>query len=133
MAVNVRDGIPVAPGDLLAGETEGHGHSISFGRAWRPAAFQDRACPLFAEIGLRCQLPKVDAVFGTQLLNRLLNVHRQNPDLAKLLADADLLQGVRLHQTDQPSVKLLCVLAGLYQGSRLWRHFTEAFLELPNQ
>ena len=67
LAVNVLDRRLVAPGELLARQTEDGGNRVAIFRARCPAAHDDRQDALLIDAAPLRKLPDVEALFVTEL------------------------------------------------------------------
>ena len=71
MPVNVLNGRPVAPGDLLARHTEYPGNPVALAGTWCPAAKDNGKHTLFVQTGFRRQLLVIDPLFLAKSFDRL--------------------------------------------------------------
>jgi hypothetical protein len=78
MAIKMSDRRFMAPGDLVACQTENAGDLIALGRAWRPSALQDRLNAPGIETGLTRESLVREMVFGTKLVDGFACVHRSS-------------------------------------------------------
>src|SRR5271157_3341222 len=80
LSIEVLDGGLVAPGNLVACQTEGGGDAIALLRGGGPSTQHDRDDPLLGQARALGQLPGVDPVLDAQLLNGLDGVgHGHSP------------------------------------------------------